>query len=114
VVSGGTDWALNIVMACHSCNKRRGTIPFRTYCTILSPTQNRRILNCMGKRIAAITGKTPDAAFSALCRGIARKNSRNRDYRSILRRSPTAQKNAATNELLPPELHLILRALRRS
>ncbi|MFP5226882.1 MAG: HNH endonuclease, partial [Acidobacteriota bacterium] len=39
VTSGGTDWALNIVIACRRCNARRGNIPFRTYCTLLSPRQ---------------------------------------------------------------------------
>ena len=109
VIFGGTDWALNIVMACRSCNTHRGTIPFRTYCTILSPTQNRRILNSMGRRIASIElDELRDEAFSAFCKGIARKNSRHKDYQRILRKSATARRNAAINELLPSAPHLIL------
>lgn len=114
VLFGGTDWASNIVMACRSCNTRRGTIPFRTYCTVLSPTQNRRILNCLGERIAAMKPtELPDGAFAAFCIGIARKNSRHVDYQRILRKSATARRNAAVNELLPSAPHLIIRALFR-
>jgi hypothetical protein len=110
VVFGGTDWALNIVMACHSCNTRRGTIPFRTYCTILSPTQNRRILNCLGERIAGMEPTNlPDDAFAAFCEGIARHNRKDQSYRRKLRYSAKARRNAAVNELLPPTPNLILR-----
>jgi 5-methylcytosine-specific restriction endonuclease McrA len=41
LVAGGSDWALNIVLACRSCNSKRCDIPFRTYCTLLSPAQNK-------------------------------------------------------------------------
>jgi hypothetical protein len=51
VLRQGTDRALNIVMACRSCNSRRGLTYFRTYCKRLSPTQNRRILQHLCRRI---------------------------------------------------------------
>ena len=109
VLFGGTDWALNIVMACWSCNTRRGTIPFRTYCKLLSPTQNRRILKCLGWRIAAIRPKElPDGAFAAFCEGIAWHNPKDGSYRLKLRSSARARRYAATNELLPRTPDLIL------
>lgn len=44
LTSGGGDWPRNIVMACRSCNSSRCDLPFRTYCRMLSPAQNERII----------------------------------------------------------------------
>jgi hypothetical protein len=107
---GGTKWALNIVMACHRCNSRRGTIPFRTYCKLLSPTQNRRILRCLGWRIAAMRPKElPEGVFEAFCEGIARHDPRHRRYRFILGISAAPRRYAVTNKLLPSTPDLIRR-----
>jgi 5-methylcytosine-specific restriction endonuclease McrA len=54
ILRGGTDWALNIVMACRSCNSRRSLTHFRAHCKRLSPTQNQRILQHLCRRIDAI------------------------------------------------------------
>ena len=110
VSHGGTKWATNIVMACHRCNSRRGTIPFRTYCKLLSPTQNRRILRCLGRRIGAISPEElPEGVFEAFCEGIARHDPRHRRYRFILGISAVARRYAATNKLLSATPHLIRR-----
>jgi 5-methylcytosine-specific restriction endonuclease McrA len=107
---GGTNWAPNIIMACHRCNSRRGTIPFRTYCKLLSPTQNRRILRCLGWRIAAMRPKElPEGVFDAFCEGIARHDPGHIRYRFILRISPKARQYAATNQLLPRTPDLIVK-----
>src|SRR5205807_4981038 len=53
IIAGSTDWALNIVLACRSCNSRRCGIPFRTYCKLLSKAQNRRIIIHLGRRMRA-------------------------------------------------------------
>jgi 5-methylcytosine-specific restriction endonuclease McrA len=110
VLSGGADWALNIVMACRSCNSRRGTMPFRTYCKLLSPTQNRKILLYLARRVAAMrVDELSIVEFKSFCDGIAKHNPRNVTYRSILRYSAKARRNAEKNELLPSAPHLILR-----
>jgi hypothetical protein len=111
---GGTKWALNIVMACHSCNSRRGTIPFRTYCKLLSPTQNRRILRCLGWRITAMRPKElPDGIYAEFCDGIARHDSRHLRYRFLLKISAKARQYAAANRLLPRTPGLILQRYRK-
>ncbi len=110
VLFGGTDWAANIVMACRSCNTRRGTIPFRTYCRSLSPTQNRRILRYLGRRVAAMWpyGLAKDE-YESFRDGIARHNPKDGYYRLKLRSSARARRYAATNELLPRTPDLILK-----
>ena len=100
VCMGGTDWALNIVMSCRRCNMRRGTIPFRTYCKLLSPTQNRRIVRSLVSRIAELS-QLPAEQFDSFCEGLSLCNTRHRHYRAILRSSAAARRNAAKNGLLP-------------
>jgi hypothetical protein len=108
---GGPDWALNIVIACRPCNSRRGTIPFRTYCRLLSPTQNRRILKSLGRRVAALDlDRLPQGAFASFCEGIALHNPRNPRYRLLLSISATARRYVTANQLLPCSPHLILRS----
>ena len=51
---GGSDAALNIVLTCRSCNSRRCHTPFRTFCRLLSPAQNVRILEHLCRRIGSI------------------------------------------------------------
>ncbi len=63
IARGGTDWALNIVMACRRCNSRRSTLPFRTYCKLLSATQNRRILNHLRRRLSALGLDQPGIGY---------------------------------------------------
>ena len=102
VTYGGTDWALNIVLACLRCNARRGNIPFRTYCRLLSPAQNRRILKSLGRRLAALDlDALPEGAFAAFCDGVAGHQRGHGRFRLILRESAVARRNAAANQLLP-------------
>jgi DNA-directed RNA polymerase subunit RPC12/RpoP len=104
VEEGGADWSLNIVLACQSCNSRRGTIPFRTYCRLLSPTQNRRILKHLGRRIQALDlDNLPDEAFTSFLMGLE-NHSRGGSHHSA-----RARRNAAANQLLPSRPSLILR-----
>jgi 5-methylcytosine-specific restriction endonuclease McrA len=100
VCMGGEDWALNIVMCCRSCNTRRGTIPFRTYCKLLSPAQNRRIVRSLVLRIAEVS-QLSGGPFNSFTRGISKHNHRHSRYQAILRSSAAARRNAAMNELLP-------------
>jgi hypothetical protein len=97
---GGTDWSSNIVMSCHRCNTRRGAIPFRTYCKLLSPAQNRRIARSLALRISELS-RLPAEQFECFCEGLSRQNSRDWQYRAILRSSATARRNATVNGLLP-------------
>jgi hypothetical protein len=110
LIYGGTDWALNIVMACHRCNSRRGTIPFRTYCKLLSPTQNRRILKHLSRRIVAVkSDQLQEGAFASFCKGLAQHKPQHPSYRSKLRYSAVIRRYASVNKLLPAAPHLILR-----
>ncbi len=93
VCMGGTDWALNIVMSCQGCNSRRGMIPFRTYCRLLSPMQNRRIVRSLVLRISELS-RLPVKQFDCFCEGLSRQDSRGWRYRAILRSSATARRNA--------------------
>jgi len=107
---GGGDWSLNIVLACRRCNSRRGTIPFRTYCKLLSPAQNRRILKAMAKRTAAIDfDRLSDEAFGSFFLGISHHEPRHGRYLDILSMSALARRNAATNTLLPRTPALFLK-----
>jgi 5-methylcytosine-specific restriction endonuclease McrA len=110
VAEYGTDWAFNIVMACQPCNSRRGTIPFRTYCKLLSPTQNRRILTHMARRLLALdVAGQPADQFEYLKTGIKNHDPRHGRYRHILSISPLARRNESANQLIPSKLHLIVR-----
>jgi hypothetical protein len=110
VVTGGSNWMLNIVMACRRCNSRRCDIPFRTYCKLLSPTQNRRILMHLGRRLMALQlDLLPNGAFTSFQHGIASHDPRHRRYLTILSTSASAWQNVAKNRVIPSAAHLILR-----
>jgi 5-methylcytosine-specific restriction endonuclease McrA len=99
---GGGDWAVNILMACRSCNCRRGSMPFRTFCTLLSPRQNRIIAMRLCARLGVIDlDKISDAAWKQFCVGLALHDPAHLRYRLILRNSRTARRNAKLNSLLP-------------
>jgi len=110
VIDGGANWALNIVMACKSCNSRRGSIPFRTFCRLLSPEQNETVLVNLVNRIVAIgrAGLTGEA-YAVFEEGLALHDPRDPRYLDIVRRSDLARKNASVNKLLPRSGSLILR-----
>jgi HNH endonuclease len=109
VYLGGGDWALNIVMACRPCNSRRSCTPFRMFCRLLSPAQNRRILRSLALRIAAVRPEERlGDAFMTFCVGLAWRgwiHWRTKPY-SL---SAKARRYAAVNKLLPSDPDLILR-----
>jgi len=106
---GGADWALNIVMACRSCNSNRCNKPFRTYCKFLSPAQNRRILRHLGRRLLALESRpVSEDAFAAFEAGLAMHDS------SYLRRRGSGAKaspNLEKNRLLPRTAKAILKKI---
>lgn len=107
---GGSDWALNIVMACRRCNSRRGEIPFRTYCKLLSPTQNRRILRCLARRIESMElDQLPEGVFTSFVVALKLHDSKHGRYKDILRISSASRHYARINRLLPCYPHLLLR-----
>ncbi|RZU28893.1 HNH endonuclease [Edaphobacter modestus] len=107
---GGTNWPLNIVMACRSCNSRRCDIPFRTYCKLLSKAQNRRILSHLVRRLLALEeeGLTEEETLSFHI-GLTLHDSKHHRYRMIMGMSAAARRNSASNKLLPRTSHLILK-----
>jgi HNH endonuclease len=110
IASGGADWALNIVMACKSCNSRRCDIPFRTFCKLLSPTRNKRMLMCLYRRIVALDpDNLPYEALATLDLGLAEHDPQHWRYRDIRDSSPEARKYASKNPLFPRSVALILK-----
>lgn len=102
VTHGGPSCAWNIFMACRSCNSRRGNIPFRTYCKTLSPTQNRRVIAHLRKRILAIDFDTVDReALLWFHYGLGLHEPRHPRYKLILSTSSRARRYAAINRILP-------------
>ncbi|MGB6386849.1 MAG: HNH endonuclease [Terriglobales bacterium] len=112
VVDGGANWALNIMMACRGCNSRRCDIPFRTYCKLLSPTQNRRILLCLRERILALDfDNLSREEFGSFEIELALHDPRHWRYRDIQCRSAIARRNATHNYLLPRTASLIQKTI---
>jgi 5-methylcytosine-specific restriction endonuclease McrA len=110
VTEGGTNSALNIVLACKSCNSSRGSIPFRTFCKLLSPAQNRRILEQLRIRLSTLaTGGVSEEGFRCFVKGLAMHDPKHFRYCDIQRMRTTAHRNAKTNRLLPGNVKAILR-----
>jgi 5-methylcytosine-specific restriction endonuclease McrA len=110
VTGGGPDWSTNIFMACKSCNSRRCDIPFRTYCTLLSPTQNKRILIHLRNRLLALDfDHLPREASEPFKMGLAAHDPRHRRYLDIQRTDPVRRRYAAHNHLIPRTANLILK-----
>ena len=102
VVHGGGNSSLNIVMACRKCNSRRCNIPFRTYCKLLSRTQNRRILAHLTRRLLAVDfDHLCVEEFSSFDMGLELHEPRHPRYLDIRSISAIADRNAAKNRLLP-------------
>src|SRR5713101_5482636 len=94
IVCGGENWSLNIVMACRSCNSRRCDIPFRTYCKLLSPTQNRRIVLHLCRRLLALeVDALPEGRLAYFEMGLAAHEPKHWRYRHIRRWSAVARRN---------------------
>jgi 5-methylcytosine-specific restriction endonuclease McrA len=110
LVAGGSDWVLNIVLACRSCNSARGDIPFRTYCTLLSPTQNRRIVINIARRLVAMEeGAVGTEAFVCFQEALAKHDPKHSRYCVSKGRN---DRNVKTKRLLPRTPLAILRAFR--
>jgi 5-methylcytosine-specific restriction endonuclease McrA len=110
VSAGGSDSAWNIVMACRSCNARRGTIPFRTYCKTLSPLQNRRILGFLIRRSLSVKAdQVGESEFATFIIALRMHNPRDRNYRWIIEHSSRRRNYAERNALLPTVPQLLRR-----
>jgi len=71
VVDGGTDWSINIVLACGHCNSHRREIPFEEYCEGLGTSQMRKIAGHLTRRLSAIDLETlPPEAMEAYSEGV--------------------------------------------
>lgn len=55
VAMRGSDWALNIVMACRICNASRGKRHFLAFYESLNRTQRKRILKHLNRRIEVVS-----------------------------------------------------------
>src|ERR1700688_4858023 len=109
IADGGANWGLNILMACRSCHSRRCDLPFRTYCKLLSPAQNRRILLHLSERLLSPNfDNSPSENRACFDLGLALHNPKHWRYRNIQQSSATAQRNAKLNSLLPPTANRIL------
>jgi 5-methylcytosine-specific restriction endonuclease McrA len=109
--SGGSDWSLNIVLACRSCNSSRGDIPFRTFCKLKSPSQNKRILGFLRRRLLAIdTEVVSGDALRSFLAGLASHDRNHRRYLDIQKIRPSAKRNARANRLLPRSALVILKS----
>jgi 5-methylcytosine-specific restriction endonuclease McrA len=108
IAAGGTDWALNIIIACKRCNCSRGDIPFRTYCTLLSKEQNKKILVHLGRRVQATDiARQPKAALRSFDCGLQLHNPDNYRFQYSKGMSRTARQNVLRNQLLPGTRDLI-------
>lgn len=108
VSMGGTDWASNIVMACRRCNAKRNTLPFRTYCKTLSPTQNRRILKFLICRLMSFrVDSVSESEFTTFVVALRMHQPRNRYYLGILQNSSRYRTYASQNALLPTVTQLL-------
>ena len=102
LLCGGPHCALNIVMACLSCNSRRCDIPFRTYCKLLSTAQNKRILLCLSKRLLCHDfEKLGNVPLDAFLMALEEHNPKHWRYRNILSVEAFSRRNAGMNRLLP-------------
>ena len=71
IIAGGTDWAINIVLACRRCNSHRREIPFRAYCNLLSESQNRKIISHLTRRLCALNlDRLSNEALNAFYGGV--------------------------------------------
>lgn len=98
---GGTARALNLVLACHSCNSRRGEVPFRTFCRLLSPRQNERIFNHLIRRIRTIDFNNVGKGYEEFEFALRLHLPNDRRYKMILGMKAKYRENARRNKLLP-------------
>jgi hypothetical protein len=110
LIRRGSNWAMNIVLACRSCNSRRGDIPFRTFCKLLGPAQNGRILMYLSRRLRALDfGGMSREGFDCLSKGLADHDPKHPRYLNIQEMRVEARRNAKRNRLLPNNVRAILK-----
>jgi 5-methylcytosine-specific restriction endonuclease McrA len=108
ITHGGSSWALNIIMACRSCNSSRGSLPFRSYCKLLSPAANKRILAHLKKRLQVLDlDNLPEEFRRSFEQGIALHDTKHYRYQEGARESE--RQNARKNRLLPGTIQLIMK-----
>jgi len=101
VSKGGSNWALNIVLACEKCNRRRGNMPFLTFCRLLNPAQNERILSNLKCRVSPENLRnSSDEVLQAFLLGIEVHDPDDRGFLDIQRHDPEARQNARRNRQL--------------
>lgn len=110
VTEGGGDWPLNIVLACRSCNSSRCDLPFRTFCRMLSPAQNKRILVHLVERLHDLNND--EATRQGLtCFNYALTIHEPRGFRyNMMKKAPAAKRNLLVNKLLPKGMRGIQKA----
>jgi hypothetical protein len=109
IADGGSDWALNILMASRQCNSRRSDIPFRTYCKLLNQKQNQRIVKFLTKRLLSTDFLSlPSEALISFDTGLAHHDPKHWRFLDTQSASAAARQNVARNQLLPRTRGLIL------
>jgi len=101
LTQGGGDWPLNIVMACRSCNSSRCDLPFRTFCRMLSPTQNKRILTHLVGRLQDLNNdEVTLQGLACFNFALSLHETKSLRYR-MMSKAPAARRNLQVNKLLP-------------
>jgi 5-methylcytosine-specific restriction endonuclease McrA len=101
VTKGGSNWAINIVLACRTCNRRRSNMPFLTFCMLMSPAENRRILTHLKDRILLGRAKRcPEKELAHVKEGLTIHDPQDLRFRLILESEPIALQNTKRNWLL--------------
>ena len=113
LVLGRGPLGFNIVMACHSCNSRCGEIPFRTFCRLLSPKQNERILEHLYRRIKTIDFNNLDEGYRYFEVGLTLHEPHHGRYKMILTMRKKYRDNARANKLFPAGVDGVPRELIR-
>lgn len=110
ITCGGGDWALNIVMACRSCNSSRGNIPFRTFCKLLSPAQNKKMRSHLINRVLALDFENlPREAYTCFVTGLALHDPKHWRYLDMQKFCSSTRRNAKANRLLPRSVLSLLK-----
>lgn len=101
VTKGGSNWALNIVLACRKCNRRRGNMPFLTFCKLLDPAQNQRILSNLQRRVSSAKAQCPsEETMRTFLEGIRAHDPDDWRFLNIQRTELRARRNANRNRIL--------------
>jgi 5-methylcytosine-specific restriction endonuclease McrA len=101
VTKGGSNWAINIVLACTRCNRRRSNMPFLTFCMLMSPSVNKRIMVYLKERFLSMrAGRYPKAELARVKTGLTTHDPQDLRLQLILASEPISFKNTKRNWLL--------------